>query len=547
MPHPVRLLTCVALGLLLPAAPARAHFPWLVPSEDGQRVELYFSESTEPDDPELLKYVREMTVRQATAEDGKTRLEKLPVNVAEDSVSVRPDADAGPSLLVAAHTFGVLDRGGETFLLQYYAKTGPEAGSPAWQSIDTAEALRLDLVPRREGEHVAVRVLWDGEPLPQAEVTVSVLGQEDVTGKTDKAGEFTFAAGESAVYGVRVKHVEAKGGSRDGKSYASARHYATLALPVDDKQSAGKTAAYPELPQAVTSFGGAVADGALYVYGGHTGSAHSYSNAEQGDTLRRLKLQDGAKWEELAQGPPLQGLAMVAHEGNVYRLGGFTAKNAEGEEHDLWSQDAAAVFDPKTGKWNDIASLPEPRSSFDAAVLGDAIYVIGGWQLAGDQENEWHETAWKLDLSQDEPKWTALPKPPFQRRALAVAAHDGKIYAIGGMQLRRGNFAGPTTRVDVFDPKSGEWSEGPSLKGEKPMAGFGSSAFATGGRLYVSTIEGDLQRLSEDGKQWEVVAQTPTARFFHRMLPIDDGRFVVVGGANMAIGKFTEVEVLSVR
>jgi hypothetical protein len=52
--------------------------------------------------------------------------------------------------------------------------------------------------------------------------------------------------------------------------------------------------------------------------------------------------------------------------------------------------------------------------------------------------------------------------------------------------------------------------------------------------------------LTEDGSAWEVISQTPTARFFHRMLPIDDGRLLVVGGANMGEGKFAEVEVLNV-
>jgi len=200
-----------------------------------------------------------------------------------------------------------------------------------------------------------------------------------------------------------------------------------------------------------------------------------------------------------------------------------------------------AVYDPKTKKWQEIAPLPEPRSSFDAAVLGDAIYVVGGWKLQGEGENHWHKTAWKLDLSKDQPKWSPLPNPPFQRRALAVAAYDGKIYAVGGMQKE----GGPTTRVDVFDPETQKWSKAGHLQGD-PMTGFGSSAFATGGQLYVSTIKGNLQRLADDGKTWEIVQETPTARFFHRMLPLDDERLLMVGGANMGIGKFEELEVLKV-
>ena len=76
-----------------------------------------------------------------------------------------------------------------------------------------------------------------------------------------------------------------------------------------------------------------------------------------------------------------------------------------------------------------------------------------------------------LDLADRNPEWKALPKAPFERRALAVAAHDGRIYAIGGM-----SDDGPSTRVDVFDPQSGTWAEAPALQGE-PIEGFGCSAF----------------------------------------------------------------------
>jgi photosystem II stability/assembly factor-like uncharacterized protein len=105
---------------------------------------------------------------------------------------------------------------------------------------------------------------------------------------------------------------------------------------------------------------------------------------------------------------------------------------------------------------------------------------------------------------------------------------------------------GTTTRVDIFDPSTGAWSTGPSLKGE-PMDGFGSSAFATGGRLYVSTYSGKVQRLAEDGQSWEIVKELERARFFHRMLPLSDTQLISVGGASMQVGKFEEVDVIDVR
>jgi len=300
---------------------------------------------------------------------------------------------------------------------------------------------------------------------------------------------------------------------------------------------------FPPLTQPVTSFGGAVAGDYVYIYGGHKGGAHAYSNKLQGNTLLQLNLADPKKWVELATGPRLQGLALVGHGKKIYRLGGFTAKNKAGEENDLWSQSSVAVYDPATDKWTDMPPLPEPRSSFDAAVIGDTIYVAGGWQLAGEAESVWHKTAWKLDLTAKAPAWQALPAPPFTRRALALAAYDNKLFVIGGMD-DQGEIYRQTA---IFDPATSKWSTGPEIPAKGGMTGFGSSAFATGGVLYVSTIDGDLYKLSGDQSKWQHVKQLPTARFFHRMLPTSDSGLMMIGGASMESGKFKAVENIDVK
>ncbi|MDG2222826.1 MAG: kelch repeat-containing protein, partial [Rubripirellula sp.] len=259
-------------------------------------------------------------------------------------------------------------------------------------------------------------------------------------------------------------------------------------------------------------------------------------------TLWRLDLTKPNAWESLGDGPGLQGLAMVTHGGKLYRIGGFTAKNKEGEDADLWSQSDVSAYDPTTKKWTELAPLPEPRSSFDAAVLGNKIYVVGGWSMQGDGESKWHESACVLDLDQSQPKWQTLPAPPFQRRALSLAAHDEKIYVMGGMDHN----GGISTRVDIYDPKTKSWGRGPNLQGEE-MDGFGSSAFAVGGRLYASTYSGLLQRLSADGESWEVLKELDLDRFFHRLLPLASNELMAIGGASMSSGKFDELEVIRIK
>jgi len=295
-----------------------------------------------------------------------------------------------------------------------------------------------------------------------------------------------------------------------------------------------------ELPFTLTSFGGASLGDYAYIYGGTMGTAHQYGKELQNDKLMRIPLA-GGEWETVASGPRLQGLALVAHGDQLYRIGGFEARNAAGQEQDLWSVDSVACFDPASGEWTALPPLPEPRSSFDAAVIGDSVYVVGGWAMAGDAKPVWHDTAWKMDLSVDDRRWTAIAKATFERRALAVAAHCGKLHAIGGMT------SGDETSLetDVYDPQSDSWVAGPELIGDSGMTGFGAAAFATGGQLYVTTVAGNLQKLASDGGSWIVVAETPTARFFHRMLPAGKNAFLLIGGSNFR-GRVTDVERITV-
>jgi hypothetical protein len=296
------------------------------------------------------------------------------------------------------------------------------------------------------------------------------------------------------------------------------------------------------LKSPVTSFGAAIADGHLYTYGGHLGSPHSYSAEEQTGELLRLSVAKPESWEALGNGPKRTGLAMVAYGGKLYRVGGWESQNKAGEKWNLFSQSDFARFDPKTGKWEDLTPLPQGRSSHDAAVLGSKLYVVGGWKLDGEGDGEWHDTALVADLAADKPEWKEIASPPFMRRALAVAAFNGKVYVIGGMT--DSNEA--TTAVSIYDEQSNSWSEGPAIPG-KGFDGFGTSAIATKEGIYCTAGSGGLFRLSNDGKQWEEVGQLSKPRMFHRLVATDDGRLLVVGGTSRKTGKVTEVEAIEVK
>ena len=524
--------------LLLNPRTSQAHFLWLLttPPNEPTQVNVYFGESAEPAEPTLLSRVAKAQVW-LIGERGKATA--LDLQLAADSLSAKLP---GPGTVILNHTYGISKKGGAPFLLKYYAKTYPSVLPTSWQSVRDAERLPLEIVPSLTLAGTRLRVFWQGKPLAGATVTVAGPGIEgQLEGTSDEAGVMIANLPQAGVYSVRARHIEALPGTLDGEAYETIRHYSTLTWHAVPLQVVPVAHQLPSLPKGTTSFGGAVIDDSLFVYGGNYGSAHTYVQEEQSGDLWKLDLRKPGTWEVVSTGPRLQGLAMVEHSGWVYRMGGFSATNKRGEKENLVSQADVARYQPSTGTWESLPSLPAPRSSHDAARLGDVIYVAGGWNMQGGSQNAvWHDTAWKLDLSRKPLVWEPLAPPPFRRRALSLATWSGKLYCVGGMEQN----GTPTTAVNVYDPTTNRWTTGPSLLGTA-MDGFGNSTFASQERLYATTFSGSIQRLNSAGTTWELVGQLDHPRFFHRLLPWHQDRLLVVGGASMETGKTESIEWLS--
>jgi hypothetical protein len=99
--------------------------------------------------------------------------------------------------------------------------------------------------------------------------------------------------------------------------------------------------------------------------------------------------------------------------------------------------------------------------------------------------------------------------------------------------------------VSIFDPATGQWTNGPSLPAGD-MAGFGASAWNLDGRLYVSGLPGVLYRLSDDGKEWQEAAKIATPRFFHRLMPGAKPNTILIIAGAAEDGHVADVEVLRV-
>ncbi|TWT99043.1 Kelch repeat-containing protein [Neorhodopirellula pilleata] len=551
----IRLTLCLFTLMLAYSSLAYAHFPFVATDSSG-RAEVWFGDSLTDRTYPMPQSVAGVSLYQVSSDEQRP-LTTQPAESDElvglqTAEPVLPDGEIFGSVVYGLY---------HGTKLTYHVEHLPSSNAQSWPTKPRDTTTPQTVITRLDDGGVQVLVLRGDQPLSGVNVRslATPAGSKEQTKTnqtftTDNNGIVLLKANQIAD-GLNALQVQFKSdtkGQWQEETYESETEVLTATFyhsVVDDSSPADETVSaevipsqYPALPEELTSFGAAVINDAVYVYGGHTGSAHSYSTAEQSNRLWRLQLGDSPNWELLNEDQHLQGLALVAHNGSLIRLGGFTAKNEPDTEHDLWSQDSVVRFDPAKREWNELPALPEPRSSFDAAMVEDTIYVIGGWQMAGEADTVWHSTAWSLNLADTSPTWQALPEPPFQRRALSAATVDGKVYAIGGMQAT----GGATTQVDVYDPSSRTWTTGPSLPGE-PMAGFGTAAFACGDSLIATTMDGKVCRLSGDRQRWSIISELEPSRFFHRMLPLADDRLIVLGGANMEVGKFTDLPIVRLK
>jgi hypothetical protein len=232
----MRQLYPALLALLVSGGLARAHFIWIVPAADASHVQVIFSDSLQPDSPELLARIAHARLR--VHQGGQA----TPVQWKKGENAYRLDLGQGPQTVLATCPYGVIQRGSaEPFLLIYTAKAccGPLAVAGPVKPMD---ADGLEIVPSGKREFI---VFWKGKPLAGAEVVVLGPNEQSETTQSDARGAVSVG-GKAGQYGLRAQHVEAVAGERDGKKYQQARHYATLVAHLAEEQPAAAPKPDPE-------------------------------------------------------------------------------------------------------------------------------------------------------------------------------------------------------------------------------------------------------------------------------------------------------------
>lgn len=295
----------------------------------------------------------------------------------------------------------------------------------------------------------------------------------------------------------------------------------------------------PPLSTAITSFGAAKVNEYLYTMGGYHGTPHSYSLEGQSKKILRLNLAAPKAWEEFSElNKALQGVTAFAHGELLCQLGGNHADNKESEPANMRSVATVRCLNTQDKKWSELPELPRPRSSHEVASFASTLYVAGGWDLRGTPDHAvWASDILTLDLEDKDAQWKSIPVP-FQVRAAGVAATETHLIVAGGIS-KDGQ---PTAKVHIYDLAKQEWSEGP----EYPDFAFGIALRAVDGAIFASGRDGMLRSFTVGDSEWKELRPLVFARFFHQMIPVEDG-FVVLGGIGgmHTRGRTRPVEIVS--
>lgn len=223
----------------------------------------------------------------------------------------------------------------------------------------------------------------------------------------------------------------------------------------------------PDLPEGLTHMGVATDGTYAYIAGGYLpkpGGGQIFAT----DHVWRF---DPVALTFTAM-PPLPsargGGALVLLGRTLHYFGGSTIRRKDAGDH--WTFD----LDTDTA-WQNAAPLPNPRNHIGGAQLGGLVYAVGGQHLQDTNAVPQDEVdAWDPATGQ----WTQVASLPTARSHVngSTTPFAGRIVVVGGDPVPNQ----PTDEVDAYDPATNSWS----VLAPLPVTVYASDADDVGGTLF---------------------------------------------------------------
>jgi N-acetylneuraminic acid mutarotase len=243
-------------------------------------------------------------------------------------------------------------------------------------------------------------------------------------------------------------------------------------------------------------------NGRIYLVGGENNNGNTDLPIKEYDPI-------GNRWARRASlsiGVSNVGAAVIGDA--IYVPGGYSGPSGR-------AQTALQVYYPLENRVNVVASdpLPQPRLGSGVTEHNGKLYVIGG----SDDTLVGTNTVYQYDPSRPAgSRWQQMAPMPTRRLYLAAATVDSLIYAVGGLSGQLTDLA----TLEVFDPASNTWATRRPMR--VPRAGLAAVGVSSGepgcgGYLYAigggwSDYTASAERYDMTRDAWEPVSGLTLAR-----------------------------------
>jgi hypothetical protein len=230
--------------------------------------------------------------------------------------------------------------------------------------------------------------------------------------------------------------------------------------------------------------------------------------------------------------PRFEAAAAVVGQ-KLYLLGGFYTP-------DLKTSSQCDVYDPASDSWTRLADTPLPVTHAGVAVVNEEIWVVGGF--AGDHPGAATAEVWRYNVANN--TWTPGPPLPEPRGSGALVELNGELHFFGGVKSDRDTDASDHW-VLRLDEDPGAWQpRAPMLHGRNHLSGA-----AVNGKIHAvgGQYRHDFAPLDLDLHE----AYDPATDSWTRLAPLlrprshsEPGTFVHEGLIIIAGGRSNQTQVL---
>ena len=187
------------------------------------------------------------------------------------------------------------------------------------------------------------------------------------------------------------------------------------------------------MPTLRYTFSSEVIDGKVYVAGGNGPAPEDPASTSSWPYTDRLEIFDPD--EGWLVGSPMRRPVAVAASCSI----GTRMFVFGGEVNNFTS-----IYDVESDTWSRGTPPPTERGAHTCVRIGEAFYLLGGRNPAGDAL----DLVQKYDPALD--TWTTFGNMPLRRECLSAVALDRDIFVLGGIIPSDGATTGMTDRLDVL-------------------------------------------------------------------------------------------------